>query len=135
MVVLEIREVGVEDESPLLMVGLAESTEGEGRDFVFQCDLRRNEYLPDSNWPEGDSYCVTNQAGMTNYGAVREVELRSDVLRVVFTAGAVRDLHLEDSEFEFRINSNEFDREEFRRCLRSIVTCGRPEYHPTLVEL
>ena len=46
-------DVGFEDESPMLMVGIAESAEEESRAFVFQADLRRNAYLETSNWPGG----------------------------------------------------------------------------------
>ncbi|MFD0736499.1 Imm10 family immunity protein [Planotetraspora mira] len=135
MITIMIQEVGIEDEPPLLLVGMAESSEDEGRDFVFQCDLRRNDYQENSNWPEGESYCVANESGLTNYGAVREVELKNDSLRVVFTDAAVQGLRLDDSEYEFRIDSDGFHPQEFRRYLRKVLTCGRPEYHPRLLGL
>jgi hypothetical protein len=124
------RDVGVEDEPPLLLVGFAESDAEDARSFLFQCDLRRNVYQDDSNWPEGESYCVSNERGLTRYGCVREVEFLESAIRVKFDEGAIRDLRLEDSEFEFQIAAEGVDYDEFSRRLREVLTCGRPEFHP-----
>lgn len=130
MISIDARATGVEEYPPLLVVGIAESEDEGGRAFQFQCDLRRNEYEEGSNWPEGESYCVTNEGGFSRFGCVSEIEAKGNAIRVVFTAGAVRDLRLEDSEYEFQISIEEVDMGKILRELRRILACGRPEYHP-----
>jgi len=124
---------GIEEHPPLLLVGFAESVDGGGRAFHFQCDLRRNEFEEGSNWPEGESYCVSNEGGFTRFGCVREIEARENVIRVSFTDGAVRDLRLQDSEYEFQVVIDEVEMVELLQELRRILTCGRPEYHPQFI--
>jgi hypothetical protein len=53
----------------------------KGRDFVFQCDLRVNDYPEQSNWPQGGTYCVTDADGRTSFGGVLEAEFRGDGTR------------------------------------------------------
>ncbi|MFB4282318.1 MULTISPECIES: hypothetical protein [unclassified Nonomuraea] len=130
MISIVARAAGVEEHPPLLLVGIAESEDGGGRAFHFQCDLRRNEYEEGGNWPEGESYCVSNEAGLTKFGCVREIEARGNLIKVVFTSEAARDLRLGDSEYEFEIVGEEVDMAEILLGLRRILTCGRPEYHP-----
>ncbi|WP_329568551.1 hypothetical protein [Kitasatospora sp. NBC_01266] len=130
MISIVARAAGVEEHQPLLLVGFAESEDGGGRAFHFQCDLRRNDYEEGSNWPEGESYCVSNEGGFTRFGCVSEIESKGNTIRVVFTEGAVRDLRLGDSEYEFQIVSKDVEMAEILGELRRILTCGRPEYHP-----
>lgn len=132
MVPIVIRAAGVEEEPPLLLVGFAEGEDGAGRAFHFQCDVRVNDYAEGSNWPEGESYCVSNEGGFTRFGCVREIEARSNILRVLFTEGAVRDLRLSDTEYELQIVGADVDLAGILRELRRILTCGRPEYHPRM---
>ena len=133
MISFVAQAVGIEEHPPLLLVGFAESADGGGRAFHFQCDLRRNEYEEGSNWPEGESYCVSNEGGFTRFGCVREIEAREDVIRVIFTEGAVRDLRLQDDEYEFRVATSEVAMSDLLRELRRILTCGRPDYHPQFI--
>jgi hypothetical protein len=86
MISFVAREVGIEDESPLLLVGVSESTDDDGQDFFFQCDLRRNDYPEVSNWPEGESYSVSEQGGRSAYGCVREVWFQGNLLRFTLSA-------------------------------------------------
>lgn len=130
MISFVAQAAGIEEHPPLLLVGFAESVDGGGRAFHFQCDLRRNEYEEGSNWPEGESYCVSNEGGFTRFGCVREIEAHEDAIRVLFTESAVRDLRLQDAEYEFRVATDEVDIADLLRELRRILTCGRPEYHP-----
>jgi hypothetical protein len=124
---------GVEEYPPfLLLAGFAESADG-GWAFAFQCDLRMNDYGEDSDWPEGESYCVSNERGFTRYGCVREVEAVGNTVRVVFTEGAVRDLQLRDSEYEFQVTADDADMPGLLAALRRVLTCGRPEYHPRIL--
>lgn len=123
---------GVEEQLPLLLAGFAEAADG-GWAFAFQCDLRMSDYEEDSNWPEGESYCVSTERGFTRYGCVRKIEARGDIVRVDFTEGAVRDLQLADSEYEFRVAADDVDMPGLLSTLRRILTCGRPEYHPRIL--
>lgn len=124
---------GVEEHSPLLLAGFAEAADGGGRAFHFQCDLRVNDYQQESNWPEGESYCVSNERGFTRFGCVREVRARDNTVRVSFTEGAVRDLQLPDPEYEFRVTADDADMPMLLTVLRRILTCGRPEFQPRIV--
>lgn len=133
MISFVAQAAGIEEHPPLLLVGFAESVDGGGRAFHFQCDLRRNEFEEGSNWPEGESYCVSNEGGFTRFGCVREIEARENVIRVSFTDGAVRDLRLQDSEYEFQVVIDEVEMVELLQELRRILTCGRPEYHPQFI--
>lgn len=135
MISIVAREIGVEDERPLLLVGIAESSGDEGRDFVFQCDLRVNEYQDGSNWVEGETYCVVNEHGSTSYGGVREIDFQGNVLRIVFDDKTIDALKLEDSEYEFRIEADLADVAKVRRYLTMILTCGRPEYRPQVFQI
>jgi hypothetical protein len=131
---LAVGAAGVEEHPPfLLLAGFAESADG-GWSFAFQCDLRVNDYEQDSNWPEGESYCVSTERGLTRYGCVREIEVREGVvIRVAFTEGAVRDLRLPGSEYEFRVAADGADMPGLLAVLRQILTCGRPEYCPRIL--
>src|SRR5690349_9382336 len=135
MIALVAQAVGIEEHLPLLLVGFAEHEDGSGWAFHFQCDLRRNDYRENDNWPEGDSYCVSNEEGLTRFGCVREIEAQGGVIKVIFTEGAVRDLRLSDSEYEIRITANDVNVAQIRRELRRILTCGRPEYYPQVLEI
>jgi hypothetical protein len=126
---------GVEEHPPLLLAGFAEAADGSGRAFHFQCDLRVNDYEQGGNWPEGESYCVSNERGFTRFGCVREIEARGNTVKVVFSEGAVRDLQLLDSEYEFRVAADDADMPRLLAMLRRILTCGRPEYHPRILGL
>ena len=59
-----------------------------------------------------------------------EIEAIGRTIRIVFTEGAVRDLHLEASEYEFQISGEEIDVTAVQRTLRKILTCGRPDFIP-----
>jgi hypothetical protein len=135
MITIIGREIGIEEEPPLLMVGIAESATEEGRAFFFQCDLRRNDYVDPSNWPEGESYCLVNEGGRTVYGCVRQASFRDGELFFEFTEQAVRDLNLEDSRYTFVIEDPTADIGEVCRQLVRVLTCGRPDYHPATLEL
>jgi hypothetical protein len=130
---LVVEAAGVEEHPPLLLAGFAEAADGGGRAFHFQCDLRVNDFQEGSNWPEGESYCVSNERGLTRFGCVREIEARGDRVRVAFTDGAVRDLRLPDPDYEFRVTADDVDMPRLLTVLRQILTCGRPEYHPLIL--
>ena len=135
MISIEVHEVGIEDEAPLIMVGFSESADDTGRDFFFQCDLRSNDYLENSNWPRGDSYCVVDENARTSYGGVRELVFRGNVVRIVFDDSTVDALKLEDSVFELVIDAELPDMAQVKAELMRVLTCGRPEFRPTVLEI
>jgi hypothetical protein len=57
------------------------------------------------------------------------------MVRVAFTEGAVRDLRLPDSEYESRVAADGADMPRLLTMLRRILTCGRPEYHPRILDM
>lgn len=128
MITVTVDEAEVVQDDPLYLIGL----EGEGTEFVFQCDVRRNQYDAEGNWAEGDSYCVTNEAGQTSYGSVRKVELSERSLKITFSEKALRCMGLVDQEMEFKLDSSQLDFVDLARACRVIFTCGRPEYHPRM---
>jgi hypothetical protein len=128
------RAVGVEDESPMLLVGFGESEGYEGRDFVFQCDLRHNDYPAESNWPRGETYCVTDSDGRASFGGVLEAVFHGRSLRLVLDERTVSDLRLPDAEWEVFVDNDDVDLAEVSRQLRRILTCGRPEFRPRVLE-
>lgn len=105
MISIVARAAGVEEELPLLLVGIAEAEDGGGRAFHFQCDLRRNEYEEGSNWPEGESYCVSNEGGFTRFGCVSEIESKGNAIRVVFTGGLFVTFAWETLNMSFRLRA------------------------------
>ncbi|GAA4469500.1 hypothetical protein GCM10023170_084980 [Phytohabitans houttuyneae] len=64
-----------------------------------------------------------------------EARFTGNRLRVRFNEGAVRDLRLEDAEFEFLVEDSSVDLPEVRRQLLRVLTCGRPEYRPQILEI
>jgi hypothetical protein len=129
-----INDLEIDEHGPILSVGLAESSAEDGRDFIFQCDLRNNDYPAESNWPEGETYCVTDSWGRTSYGGVAEASFRGRTLRLVFTEKTVRVLQLDEADWELIIGDAVEGTEEARRQLRRVLSCGRPEYRPAVFE-
>ncbi|WP_327265177.1 hypothetical protein OG444_30290 [Streptomyces sp. NBC_01232] len=133
MITIVIRDVEIEDSPPVVFVGMSEGGEEGGADFIFMADLRHNDFREGSNWPEGESYCVTNSGGLTSYGGVLEAELDSGLLRVKFSDRTAEVLVLAGSEVSFRVDAEGVDFAHLATSLRRILTCGRPEYFPRLV--
>ena len=119
----------------LLMLGLSEPRDAGGRDVVFQCDLRTNDYPEVSNWPEGESYCLTDGRGRTAYGGVSTAVFQGPVLRMSFTAKTVSAMGLDEPEWEFVFDGSDAELLEVRTRLERILTCGRPEYRPGVLDL
>ncbi|MFD9724624.1 hypothetical protein [Streptomyces sp. NPDC059072] len=128
-----IRDVEIEDSLPVVFVGMSEGGDDDGADFIFMADIRHNDFHEPSNWPEGESYCVTNSDGLTSYGGVLEVELDSKFLRVKFSDSTAEVLALAGSDVSFRIDAESVDFTHLASSLRRILTCGRPEYFPRLI--
>ncbi|MEU4476462.1 hypothetical protein AB0F68_00055 [Micromonospora sp. NPDC023966] len=131
---LIINDFSFEEHGPVLSVGLAESADESGRDLIFQCDLRHNSYPAESNWPEGETYCVTDTWGRTGYGGVTEASFRGRVLRMVFNEKTTRVLGLEEPSWELVISDALANVDELRRQLERVLSCGRPEYRPRVFD-
>ncbi|MET9912362.1 hypothetical protein ABZZ74_37160 [Streptomyces sp. NPDC006476] len=132
MVTLTIRDIEIDDEAPMLLVGMGEYSNEEGLDIIFTANLRNNDYQENSNWPEGESYCVTDTEGLTSFGGVSEVDLKTNSVRIVFSEKTARVMRLPDREILFQFAPGVVDANRLSSALKRIFTCGRPEYHPRL---
>lgn len=77
MVTVTIRDIEIDDDAPMLLVGMGEHSDDAGLDVIFTANLRHNEYREDSNWPEGESYCVTSAEGLTSFGGYPRSNFRA----------------------------------------------------------
>ncbi|MFI9564086.1 hypothetical protein [Streptomyces rishiriensis] len=133
MVTVTIRDIEIDDHAPMLLVGMGEHSDDAGLDVIFTANLRHNEYREDSNWPEGESYCVTSAEGLTSFGGVSEVELQGNSMRIVFSEKTARVMELPEREILFQMAPGVVEIDSLARILKSIFTCGRPTYHPHLI--
>ncbi|MFD8563638.1 Imm10 family immunity protein [Streptosporangium canum] len=128
------RVVGVEEGADdCLSAGIAETEDGEGMMFVFQCAL----YEPDEQdialgW---DTHCVVTANQGTAYGAVNELTLHGNVLRIVLDPHDLDALGLPDPEIEAIIEADDASIEEFRNALRRILAYGSADVRPSVVHL
>ncbi|TDC92027.1 Imm10 family immunity protein [Actinomadura sp. 7K507] len=134
--VMTAQEAGVEESFSLLMVGIAEMRGVVGGTAImFQCDLERSQPNDEDAWPQDKTYCVTNERGAVHYGGVQEVVLDGALLRIVFSESATTALALDDSIMEMSLEVSDTDREAIRDGLRRVLSCGRREYQPTILQL
>ncbi|RBQ13950.1 hypothetical protein DP939_43365 [Spongiactinospora rosea] len=128
------RVVGVEDGADdCLSAGIAETEDGDGMMFDFQCSL----YEPDEQdialgW---DTHCVVTASQGTAYGAVNELTLHGNVLRIVLDPDDLGALGLPDPEIEAIIEVDDEAIEEFRSAMRRILAYGRADARPSVVHL
>ncbi|MEV4286227.1 Imm10 family immunity protein [Nonomuraea bangladeshensis] len=128
------RAVGVQDGADdCLSAGIAETEDGDGLMFDFQCAL----YEPDEQditlgW---DTHCVVTANQGTAYGAVNELALHGNVLRIVLDPHDLEALGLSDPEIEATIEADDEAIEEFRSALRRILAYGREDARPKVVHL
>ena len=117
---------------PFLMAGLSEYADGSGRGLTFQCGLSEPD---EQDRALGmDSYCVSNELGLTEYGGVREVSLRNRTLRVVLDPNAAAGLGLDDAVIEVELEVDDESVSQLRDGLRRILTYGPLEARPEIVE-
>ncbi|MFI8105414.1 hypothetical protein [Streptomyces sp. NPDC086023] len=132
MIQITVRDVSIENTPPLVMIGMGDFIEDENRDVIFMADLRHNNYAEVSNWPEGESYCVTDSEGRTSFGGVRRAVISESTFTVLFSERTAEVLGLSDAEVSFNIAPHDLDHAAFRSAMKEILTCGRPIYHPQL---
>ncbi|MEV4186601.1 hypothetical protein AB0J28_34760 [Streptosporangium canum] len=77
---------------------------------------------------------VTANQG-TAYGAVNELTLHGNVLRIVLDPHDLDALGLPDLEIEAIIEAEDASIEEFRNTLRSILAYGSADARPSVVHL
>ncbi|MGN9786837.1 Imm10 family immunity protein [Nonomuraea sp. ZG12] len=120
-------------EDECISAGVSETEKGDGMVLTFQCCT----YEPDDQdiALSMDTYCVVTADQGTAYGAVQELTLQANVLRVVFDLDALEALGLDEPEIEAILDTDEQSVEQLRRGLRRILSYGRPDARPQLLEL
>ncbi|MER5645473.1 Imm10 family immunity protein [Streptosporangium sp. NPDC002524] len=122
------RTVGRDEESEMVVFGMAEHEDGTGNALIFMMSAEE----PDEQEIDlgMDTYCVVreDQAG-TTYGGVTRCELASGRLTLHFTAEAARELRVEPVvRVDLRIDDGGV--ELLRSSLREILLSGRHDQRP-----
>ncbi|MGV9386877.1 Imm10 family immunity protein [Nonomuraea sp. NPDC003707] len=128
------RVAGVEEEADdCLTVGVAEGEDGAGMVLLFMCGL----FEPDEQDIElgMDTYCLVTAGQGTAYGVVEEVTLRERLLRVKVAADSLDALGLDDHEIEASLAVEDDVIDQLRDGLLRVLTYGRPEACPSVLEL
>ena len=125
--------VGVEDDEDCSVAGIAECDDGSGRSLVFQAGA---EPPDDQDVRLGmDTYCLVTEHHGTAYGCVRELTVDGDRMRVVLDSDALGDLGLSDAEIEIRLAVQPASIDALPNSLARILTYGRPNAQPALLQL
>jgi Immunity protein 10 len=113
-----------------VMTGLSENQDGTGRGLTIQCALD----APDAGDVEQgmDSYCVSNELGLTVYGGVRAVRLRNQLMRIEFEPNAASELGLDDPVVEVTLAVNDESIDQLRTGLRQTLSYGRERSRPVM---
>ncbi|HEX6684666.1 MAG TPA: Imm10 family immunity protein [Candidatus Limnocylindrales bacterium] len=113
-----------------VMTGLSEGEDGSGRGLTIQCALAD----PDAGDIEQgmDSYCVSNELGLTVYGGVRAVRLRDRSMRIEFEPRAAGELGLDDPVVEVELAVDDESIEQLRAGLRQTLSYGRERSRPVM---
>ncbi|GAA3771249.1 Imm10 family immunity protein [Streptomyces chiangmaiensis] len=121
------------DQDDCVMAGVAESNDEEGFSLLFMCDFGE----PDAQEVSlgMDTHCLVTPDQGTAYGCVREVELDGNVLRVTLDPSSLDALGLADPVVEALLHAPAADVARMREVLPRILTYGRPDARPRLVEL
>lgn len=120
-------------EEECLSAGVSETQDGDGMVLIFQCCT----YEPDDqDIALGmDTHCVVTADQGTAYGAVREIAIHGKVLSVVFDPDDLEALGLADSEVEVTLDVDEASVEQLRQGLRRILSYGRTDARPRVLDL
>lgn len=120
------------DEADCVMAGVAESDDEEAFSLLLMCSF--DEPGAQDRRLGVDTHCVVTPDQNTAYGCIREVELDGDVLRVTFDPSSLDALGLVDPVVEALLRAPAADVARLREVLPSIVTYGRPDARPRLIE-
>ncbi|MEV4383066.1 Imm10 family immunity protein [Streptosporangium sp. NPDC049644] len=120
-------------EGEFLSAGVSETQDGDGMMLIFQCCT----YEPDDqDIALGmDTHCVITANQGTAYGAVREIRLSDNVLRVVFDPDDLEALGLAEPEVEVALDVDQESVEQLRQGLRRILSYGRADARPHVLNL
>jgi hypothetical protein len=120
-------------EDECVSAGVSETEDGDGMMLDFQCCT----YEPDDQDVAlgFDTHCVVTANQGTAYGAVQELTLRDNVLRVVFDLDALESLGLTEPEIEAVLDVDEQSLDQLRQGLRHILAYGRADARPRILEL
>jgi hypothetical protein len=126
------RVAGVDDEH-CLVAAVAEREDGTGRALMFQA----GDEPPDEQEVRlgMDTYCVVTEAQGTAYGCVRELTIDGDRMRVVISDEVLADLGLDHGVIEVQLAVPPESVEILRDYLGRILTYGRPDARPTVLQL
>lgn len=113
-----------------LMAGLSENDDGTGRGLTVQCAADS----PDSgDVAQGmDSYCVSNELGLTVYGGVRQVRLRDRLLTIEFELDAAQELGLDDPIVGIMLAVDDESVDLLRTGLQQTLSYGRERSRPSM---
>lgn len=126
------RVAGVDDEH-CLVAALAEREDGTGRALMFQAGDE-----PPDEQEVGlgmDTYCVVTEGQVTAYGCVRELTIDGDRMRVVISDEVLADLGLDHGVIQVQLAVPPESVEVLRDYLGRILTYGRPDARPTVLQL
>ncbi|GGQ22795.1 hypothetical protein GCM10010140_61470 [Streptosporangium pseudovulgare] len=116
-----------------MSAGIAEAEDGGGLMFDFQCSTcEPDEQDIALGW---DTHCVVTANQGTAYGAVSELTLHGNMLRIVLDPHDLDALGLPDPEIEAIIEADGEAIEQFRNALRRILAYGRADARPSVVHL
>ncbi len=115
------------------MAGVAESDDEEGFSLLFMCDFEE----PDAQEVSlgMDTHCLVTPDQGTAYGCVRTVELDGDVLRVTLDPSSLAALGLADPVVEALLRAPAAEMARMLEVLPRILTYGRPNARPRLINL
>ena len=121
------------DDSDCLVAGVAERSDGTGRELIFQAPLEP----PDQQDVESgmDTYCLVTEEQGTAYGCVRELTIDGERMRLLLRDDALEDLDLPDVAIEVRLEVDTQSLDPLREMLRRILTYGRQSARPSVLRL
>ncbi|WP_250405425.1 Imm10 family immunity protein [Streptomyces cellostaticus] len=121
------------DQDDCVMAGVAESDDEEGFSLLFMCDFEE----PDAQEVSlgMDTHCLVTPDQGTAYGCVRTVELDGDVLRVTLDPSSLAALGLADPVVEALLRAPAAEMARMLEVLPRILTYGRPNARPRLINL
>ena len=124
------REDHLGEDFDYIMAGLSEHEDGSGRGLTVQCAVAAPD---DGDIATGmDSYCVSNELGLTVYGGVRSVRLRSRTLRSEFEPTAAEGLGLDDAVVEITLEVDDESIEQLKSGLQRTFSYGRERSRPVV---
>jgi hypothetical protein len=119
-----------EEDTNAFIAGVAEHPDGDGLSLLLMCSVQPPDEQDVSLGM--DTYCLTDEQGITAYGCVETIKLTPTHLRLM--------LKPETEEFGWtratvRLSLDEKSRDELSEGLRRVLTYGRPDAWPAAVDV